>query len=87
LKCLSATAPDPDNLWLVDEQGSGMYAMARHSGRPKSSRSGARICAVLLLTLLAGHPAQGEQRPAGHAEVSLLTLAPLIKRAMPSVVA
>ena len=33
-----------------------MHAMVRHSGRLKSSRPGACICAVLLLTLLAGIP-------------------------------
>ncbi len=64
-----------------------MASMAHHSGKLDSGNLGRRICAVLLLTLLAGYPAHGEEKPSAYPEVSLPTLAPLIKRVMPSVVA
>lgn len=44
------------------------------------------VCAILLLALLAG-PAHSEQRASHHAEAALPSLAPLVNRVLPAVVA
>src|SRR5271165_6383025 len=58
---------------------------------PHSGRRAARICAALFLTmhlaLPAPHPLHGEERAAALAEAALPSLAPLVKRVAPAVVA